>query len=59
MQSKYSNEALYDWMISQISPIYFTSYQLAYDLAQRAERAFRHELGLTESGYISLATGTT
>jgi hypothetical protein len=52
MQSKFTNQALYGWMISQIAPIYFTSYQLAYDLAKRAEQAYRHELGLSESSFI-------
>jgi hypothetical protein len=52
MQSKFTNEALYGWMVSQIAPIYFTSYQMAYDLARRAEQAYRHELGLSESSFI-------
>jgi hypothetical protein len=29
--------------------LYFQAYQLAFDVAKRAERAFRHELGLQES----------
>ena len=28
------------------------SYQLAYDIAQRAERCFRYELGLSDSSYV-------
>jgi Tc toxin complex TcA C-terminal TcB-binding domain len=32
--------------------VYFQSYQLAYDLAKRAERCFRFELGLQDSSYI-------
>ena len=45
MHSKFTNQDLYDWMVSQISSVYFQSYQLAYDLAKRAERAYRFELG--------------
>ncbi len=49
MRSKYTNQEIYSWMISQISAVYFQSYQLAYDVAKRAERAYRYELGLAES----------
>lgn len=53
MTNKYTNQELYSWMISQISSIYFQSYQMAYDLAKRAEKAYQHELGVTESGFVS------
>jgi hypothetical protein len=49
MRGKYTNQELYSWMISQISAVYFQSYQLAYDVAKRSERAYRYELGLAES----------
>lgn len=52
MRSKFTNRELYDWMVGQISGIYFQSYQLAYDVAKRAERAYRHELGVRESSFI-------
>ena len=52
MRDKFTNRELYGWMVSQISALYFQSYQLAYDLAKRAERAYRHELGLTDSNFI-------
>jgi len=53
MHSKYTNEELYQWHIGQIAAVYFQSYKLAYDLAKRAERAFRFELGLQDSSYIN------
>lgn len=53
MRSKYTNKELYQWQISQISGVYFQSYKLAYDLAKRAERNFRFELGLQDSSYIN------
>jgi hypothetical protein len=53
MRSKYTNQELYQWQMGQISGVYFQSYKLAYDLAKRAERCFRFELGLTDSSYIS------
>ena len=51
-RTKFTNQELYDWMINQISSVYFQSYQLAYDIAKRAERCFRYELGLSDSNYI-------
>ena len=53
MRSKYTNEELYQWQVGQISGIYFQSYKLVYDLAKRAERCFRFELGVQDSSYIN------
>ncbi|MGB7208383.1 MAG: neuraminidase-like domain-containing protein [Pyrinomonadaceae bacterium] len=53
MRSKYTNQELYQWQMGQISGVYFQSYKLAYDLAKRAERCFRFELGLQDSSYIN------
>ncbi|HYU30576.1 MAG TPA: neuraminidase-like domain-containing protein [Thermoanaerobaculia bacterium] len=52
LRDKYTNEELYGWMIGQLATVYFQSYQLAYDLAKRAERSFRHELSLKDSSFI-------
>src|SRR5262249_39061868 len=52
LTTKYTNQELYDWMVGQVSGVYFQAYQLAYELAKRAERAFRFELGLQDSNYI-------
>lgn len=52
LHTKYTNDELYEWMISQLSTAYFQSYQLAHELAKRAERSFRYELGLADSNYI-------
>jgi hypothetical protein len=52
LHSKFTNTELYAWLVDQLSTIYFQSYQLAYDLAKRAERCFRYELGLPDSNYI-------
>jgi hypothetical protein len=53
MRSKYTNQELYQWQIGQISGVYFQSYRLAYDLAKRAERCLRFELGLETTSYIN------
>jgi hypothetical protein len=53
MREKYTNRELYQWMTQQIYAAYFRAYQLAYDVAKRAERCFRFELGLSESSFIT------
>jgi peptidoglycan hydrolase-like protein with peptidoglycan-binding domain len=52
LSDKYTNKELYDWMVGQTSAVYFQAYQLAYDVAKRAERAMRRELALPDSDYI-------
>jgi Tc toxin complex TcA C-terminal TcB-binding domain len=52
LRDKYTNQELYGWMLGQVSGVYFQSYQLAYDVAKRAELAYRHELGLTDSSFV-------
>jgi hypothetical protein len=52
MRSKYTNEELYQWQVGKISEVFFHSYRLSYDLAKRAERCCRFELGLQDSSYI-------
>ena len=49
MRSKFTSQQLFRWMSSQIAEVYFRTYQLALDQAQRAERAYQHELGLDNS----------
>ncbi|MFB3885320.1 MAG: neuraminidase-like domain-containing protein [Thermodesulfobacteriota bacterium] len=52
MHDKFTNEELYDWMVGQISAVYFQSYQLAYDIAKRAERSYQFELGVENTNFI-------
>ncbi|WP_394826075.1 neuraminidase-like domain-containing protein [Pendulispora albinea] len=53
MRDKYTNQELYDWMIGQISAVYFQSYKLAYEMCKRAERAWAFELADTTSSFIT------
>lgn len=46
LQSKYTNQQLYSWMVGQLSTTYFQAYQLAFDLARRAEKSLRYELAV-------------
>lgn len=52
LRAKYTNQELYQWMSGQISALYFQSYQMAYDLAKRAERSMQFELGLENTNFI-------
>ncbi len=52
MRNKYTNQQLYNWMVTQISTTYFQAYQLAYDMAKKAEKCCQHELGIRDSSYI-------
>jgi hypothetical protein len=52
LQHKYTNEDLYGWMLSDVSTTYFQAYQMAYDLAKKAELCYRFERGVTSSNFI-------
>jgi hypothetical protein len=52
MHDKYTNQELYSWMVGEISSVYFSSYQLAYDISKRAEKAFQYELGVGNASFI-------
>jgi len=52
MKNKFTNQQLFSWMITQISTVYFQAYQLAFEMAKKAERCFQLELGLAQSNYI-------
>ena len=52
LRSKYTNEELYSWSVGQITSIYFQAYQLAYEMAKRAEKVYRYELGIKDSNFI-------
>jgi hypothetical protein len=52
MRNKFSNDQLYSWMVTQISTVYFQAYQLAFDMAKKAEKCYQHELGITNSNIV-------
>lgn len=52
LHDKATNQELYGWMLQRASDVYFRSYQLAYDVAKRAEQTYRYELGLETSDFI-------
>lgn len=52
MRNKYTNDQLFSWMITQISTVYFQAYQLAFDMAKKAEKCYSYELGITDSNIV-------
>lgn len=44
-ESKYTNSELYNWMITQVSTVYFKAYKLTYNVAKKAQKAYEYELG--------------
>jgi Tc toxin complex TcA C-terminal TcB-binding domain len=52
LREKFTNQDLYTFMVSQVSAVYFQAYKLAYDMAKRVERLYRHEIGISDSAFI-------
>ncbi|MBT2233166.1 hemopexin repeat-containing protein [Nonomuraea sp. NEAU-A123] len=54
MTDKFAGAQLYHWMAGRMSGLYFQTYNLAYETARSAERAFQFERGVTngDGGYI-------
>jgi hypothetical protein len=57
MRNKFTSQQLYGWMSSQVAQVYFDAYQLALDQAQRAERAYQHELAADVQGSPFIQAG--
>jgi hypothetical protein len=51
-ERKFSNAELCAWMETNLLATYHGAYQLAFDLAKRAERAWRRELGESDSNWV-------
>ncbi|KAF5989185.1 toxin subunit [Fusarium coicis] len=51
-QSKYTNEKLYGWMENTIRNVHYDLYQLASDLARRAQNTFRFEKRSPVQGFL-------
>ncbi|MBS1789172.1 MAG: insecticidal toxin protein [Acidobacteria bacterium] len=49
---KKTNKALYTWMKREVKGLYSQSFQFAFDIAKKAERALQHELGNPELSYL-------
>jgi hypothetical protein len=51
-KGKKTNKALYAWMKREVKGLYSQSFQFAFDIAKKAERALQHELGNPELSYL-------
>jgi hypothetical protein len=49
---KKTNKALYAWVKREVKGLYANSFQLAFDVAKKAERALQHELGSPQLSFI-------
>ena len=52
LKDKFTNQELYQWMKEQLFSVYKQSYNLAYEMARKAEKAYKYELGLELSNFI-------
>ncbi|HFE45580.1 MAG TPA: hypothetical protein ENJ18_08800, partial [Nannocystis exedens] len=57
MQGKFTSVELYVWMSGELSKLYFQAYNLAVDLARRAQRCFQYELAVDASEADFIAFG--
>jgi hypothetical protein len=53
LKNKFTSRQLYEWMVGETSAVYFQAYQLGYDMARKAERAFQIERGDDSQRYIN------
>jgi Tc toxin complex TcA C-terminal TcB-binding domain len=51
-RAKFTNQELYQWMKQQLLAVYKQAYNLAYELAKKAEEAYAYELGVDSPGFI-------
>jgi Tc toxin complex TcA C-terminal TcB-binding domain/Neuraminidase-like domain len=52
LKNKYSNAELYTWMRGKLKTLYRQVYSVAYDIAQKAEKTYRFERGLSSTSFI-------
>lgn len=55
LKNKYSNEELYTWMRGTLKTLYRQVYNLAFDLAKKAEKTYCFERGLSNVNFIQAA----
>ena len=52
LTNKYTNDQLYDWMVTQLTTVHAQAYQLAYSLAQQAQSTYQFELGRPLDAFV-------
>jgi hypothetical protein len=52
LKNKYTNGKLYSWMSGQVKSVYKQVFNLAYDMAKRAQVCYEYELGKSSANII-------
>ncbi|MCC6528351.1 MAG: hypothetical protein IT373_37245, partial [Polyangiaceae bacterium] len=52
LEGKFTSEDLYGWMVGELRGTYFQAYNLAFDMARRAERAYRFERAQPDASFV-------
>lgn len=55
MTYKFTSTELYDWLISEVSGIYFQSYKLAVNMAKKAQECYKNELMKSNASFIEVS----
>lgn len=52
LKDKFTNQELYQWILEQLFSVYKQSYNLAYEMAKKAEKAYQYELGTETTNFV-------
>ena len=52
LKDKFTNQELYQWMKEQLFSVYKESFNMAYDMAKKAEKCYQYELGNGMTSFI-------
>jgi hypothetical protein len=52
MKNKFTTQEMYQWMKEQLFAVYKQSYNMAYDMAKKTEKAYRFEIGNELTNFI-------
>jgi len=55
LKDKFTNQELYQWMKEQLFVVYKQSYNLAHEMAKKAEKAYEYEMGTETTSFITPA----
>lgn len=53
LKDKFTNQELYQWIKEQLFAVYKQSYNLAFELAKKAEKAYQYEMGVEKTNFIT------
>ena len=53
LKNKFTNQELYQWMKEQLFAVFKQSYNLAFDMAKKAEQCYKYEIGVEIAAFIN------